>query len=362
MSTALITQQLPFETAASLSPAVRASVSVIIPCYNEERFIGQALENLADQYACEDYELIVVDGMSDDRTREVVEEFQDSHPNLSVKLLNNPARNIPHALNLGIAAARGEIIARMDAHAAPSPGYVRRCVAVLSESDAAVVGMPCRVRPGADGVVARSIAMAVSHPFGIGDAKYRLGSQDDGRATQEDVDTVAFACFRKSVWLELGGFDEQLLTNEDYDFNYRVRASGARVVLDRSAHCDYFARSTFGKLAAQYFRYGTWKARMLKQRPQSTKLRQLVAPLFVLSLVVLSALGFWRNAFWALLAIELCVYLFAGFGFALAATRRAGEGMSVVFAMAIAFFTIHFSWGSSFFWGLITSPGVCRQK
>jgi hypothetical protein len=136
-------------------------------------------------------------------------------------------------LNLGIAAARGEIIARMDAHAAPSPGYVRRCVAVLSESDAAVVGMPCRVRPGADGVVARSIAMAVSHPFGIGDAKYRLGSQDDGRATQEDVDTVAFACFRKSVWLELGGFDEQLLTNEDYDFNYRVRASGARVVLDR---------------------------------------------------------------------------------------------------------------------------------
>ncbi len=361
MSTALITEHRPFETAASLTPAVRTSVSVIIPCYNEERFIGKALENLADQYSCEDYELIVVDGMSDDGTRAVVEQFRGLHPHLSIKLLNNPARNIPSALNLGIAAARGEIIARMDAHAAPSPGYVRRCVAVLSESDAAVVGMPCRVLPGAAGVVARSIAMAVSHPFGIGDAKYRLGSQDNGRATPEDVDTVAFACFRKSVWLELGGFDEQLLTNEDYDFNYRVRAKGARVVLDRSAHCDYFARPTFGKLAAQYFRYGTWKARMLKLRPRSTKPRQLVAPMFVLSIVVLSGLGFWRKAFWSLLAIELCVYLLASLGFALTATRKAREGMSIVPAIAIAFFTIHLSWGSSFFWGLAT-PTVKNNK
>ncbi len=355
MSTALITEQPPFASAASMTPALRASVSVIIPCYNEERFIGKALENLADQYDCEYYELIVVDGMSDDRTREVIEQFQDSHPGLAVKLINNPARNIPHALNLGIAAARGEIIARMDAHAAPSAGYVRRCVAVLSENDVAVVGMPCRVRPGADGVVARSIAMAVSHPFGIGDAKYRLGSEADEYATQEDVDTVAFACFRKSMWLELGGYDEKLLTNEDYDFNYRVRARGERVVLDRAAHCDYFARPTLRKLAAQYFRYGTWKARMIRLRPRSTKLRQLVAPLFVLSIVLLSALGFWRNVFWALLATELCVYLCAGFAFALTATRKQRAGLSVVPAMAIAFFTIHFSWGASFFWGLLTS-------
>lgn len=356
MSTALISEQLPLQAAASLKPAARPTVSVIIPCYNEELFIEKALNNLSNQYASEDYELIVVDGMSDDRTREVVTRFQQSHPELSVKLLDNPRRNIPHALNLGIAAAHGEIIARMDAHAAPSAGYIRRCVEVLSESDVSVVGMPCRVRPGTNTVMGRSIAMAVSHPFGIGDAKYRLGS-GAGQSLQEDVDTVAFACFRKSIWAELGGFDEQLLTNEDYDFNYRVRERGERVVLDRSAHCDYFARATIAKLAAQYFRYGAWKARMIRQRPRSMKLRQLVAPAFVASVVLLTALGFWRNAFWGLLALELGVYLLAAFGFAVSATRKHRESFSLVPSMALAFFTIHFSWGTSFFWGLATPTG-----
>jgi succinoglycan biosynthesis protein ExoA len=355
MSMALISEQIPF--AARQITAAGPTVSVIIPCYNEERFILQALENLAHQYDCEAYELVVVDGRSTDRTRELVAEFQQSHPDLAIKLIDNPARNIPHALNLGIAAARGEIIARMDAHAAPSAGYVRRCVEVLNESGVAVVGMPCRVQPGAAGVVARAIALAVSHRFGIGDAKYRLGSEPDKSTIQEDVDTVAFACFRKSTWRELGGFDEQLLTNEDYDFNYRVRARGERVVLDRSAHCVYFARATFAKLGAQYFRYGAWKARMIRQRPRSTKLRQLVAPAFVVSIVALSALGFWRSAFWALLATELTVYLFAAFAYALTATLKQRADLYVAPAMAVAFLTIHFSWGSSFCWGLATPAG-----
>src|SRR6266850_7172266 len=117
---------------------VCSSVSVIIPCYNEERFIGQALEYLVDQYRPEAYEIIVVDGMSEDRTTEVVAAFQQSHPELSIRIVENPARSIPYALNLGIAAARGKIIARIDAHAAPSSGYIRRCVEVLHEGDCAI--------------------------------------------------------------------------------------------------------------------------------------------------------------------------------------------------------------------------------
>src|SRR5262249_59959462 len=123
-----------------------------------------------------------------------------------------------------------------------------------------VVGMPCNVLPGGDALVAKAIAGAVSHPFGIGDAKYRLGA---GSTLQEAVDTVAFACFRKSLWRELGGFNESLLTNEDYDFNYRVRASGRQVILDRSGHCDYFARTSFKGLASQYIRYGGFESPML---------------------------------------------------------------------------------------------------
>jgi len=335
---------------------VRASVSVVIPCYNEERFIGKALENLADQYQPEDYEIVVVDGMSDDHTREVVAEFQRSHPELAIRLVDNPARQIPHALNLGVAAAGGEIIARMDAHAAPSPGYIRRCVEVLNKGKAAVVGMPCRVRPSEDTVTAQAIAIAVSHPFGIGDAKYRLGvDADHGGATQEFVDTVAFACFRKTLWFDLGGFDEGLLTNEDYDFNYRVRSGGDKVLLDRSERCDYFARPTLAKDASQYRRYGAWKARMIRQHPRSVKWRHLVAPAFVASIVFLTTIGFSRAIAWQILALELATYLTAAAGFAYHATRREGERFPVMLMMPLVFFTIHFSWGASFWWGLVSA-------
>lgn len=346
---------------ASLQVPVRATVSVIIPCYNEERFIGKALETLADQYDKEDYEIIVVDGLSEDHTRQVIAEFQQSHPEVSLTLVDNPARNIPRALNLGIAAARSEIIARMDAHAAPSSGYIRRCVEVLSAGKAAVVGMPCRVRPGAQTIVARAIASAVSHPFGIGDAKYRLGDGDskvsgERRATQEEVDTVAFACFRKSLWSELGGFDEKLLANEDYDFNYRVRVSGGRVVLDHSAHCDYFARETLTRLASQYSHYGGWKARMIRLRPLSLKLRQCVAPAFVASVFVLSAAGFWRSEAWQVLGLELGAYLLAAIGFGYQAVKKSKQDrLRGVLLMPLVFFAIHFSWGTSFLMGLIRS-------
>ena len=353
MSISTFAEPVAIEPVTSLKALAAATVSVIIPCYNEERFIGKALENLAGQYAPENYEIIVVDGMSNDGTRDVIAEFQETHPEVAVRLVENPARNIPCALNLGIAAARGEIIARIDAHAAPSAGYIRRCVEVLTAGEAEVVGMPCRVQPGGDTGMARAIAIAVSHPFGIGDARYRL---TDGRGTQEPVDTVAFACFRKSLWSEVGGYDEKLLTNEDYDFNYRVRLRGERVILDRLAHCDYFARATLRKLTAQYFRYGAWKARMIRQRPRSVKVRHLVAPIFVASVVSLAALGIWRTPVLSLLAVELAVYFTAAVLFALKATRKGQAEFRVMLMMPFVFFTIHFSWGMSFLVGLIRPP------
>lgn len=327
------------------------TVSVVIPCYNEERFIGNALEQLAHQFEHDRYEIIVVDGLSDDNSRAVIEDFKRRRPDISVSLVENPARNIPTALNLGIAAAKGSVIARMDAHAAPSDGYIRRCVEVLGTSKAGVVGMPCLVRAGADTLVARAIAAAVSHPFGIGDAKYRLGA---GGPPQESVDTVAFACFRKSLWTELGGFNEALLTNEDYDFNYRVRQSGRDVILDRGGHCDYFARTTIGKLAAQYWRYGRWKAQMVRLQPGSIKLRHLVAPVFVLSLIVLALLAlFWAPARWLLL-VELAIYLIAALGAGWHTSRRTERGnFGLVLLMPLVFATIHLSWGASFLLGLI---------
>jgi len=328
----------------------REFVSVVIPCYNEQRFIGKALENLADQYDYNRYEIIVVDGMSNDNTREVVAEFKRKRPETSVRILDNPARDIPAALNIGVAAAQGEIIARMDAHAVPSPGYVRRCVEVLARNQQGVVGMPCHVLPAADTLIARAIAVGVSHPFGIGDAKYRL---QEGKTGEESVDTVAFSCFRKQLWKDLGGFNEELLTNEDYDFNYRVRLRGGTVLLDRAEHCDYFARATLGDLARQYFRYGQWKARMLKLHPRSIRGRHLAAPVFVASIVVLILAGmFWPPALW-LLGLELGAY----FTLALVAGWQRGRsllnGLALTLLMPLVFLTIHLSWGTSFFLGLV---------
>ena len=331
----------------------REFVSVVIPCLNEERFIGKALLNLADQYDSETYEIIVVDGLSQDRTREVIAEFCQSRPDVSVKLIDNPARRIPTALNLGIAAAKGEIIARLDAHAVASPGYVRRSVAVLRQAGVGVVGMPCQVCAGADTPMARAIAMAVSHPFGIGDAKYRLGR---GTAAQEAVDTVAFACFRKELWREIGGFDEALAANEDYEFNYRVRLSGKTVLLDQAEHCDYFARATLKDLCIQYWRYGRWKARMILRHPSSIRLRQLVAPVFAASIPMLLIAGFWIRPAWWLLTIELAAYLLLALFFAAKLARTSAGGIRLIFLLPLIFGAIHLTWGSSFLLGLVKAP------
>ncbi|MDQ6653239.1 MAG: glycosyltransferase family 2 protein [Acidobacteriota bacterium] len=331
----------------------RASVSVVIPCYNEERFIGKSLHNLADQYDHDRYQIIIVDGLSEDRTREVIAEFRRSRPDVNVMLIDNPARSIPTALNLGIRKAEGEIIARLDAHAVASPGYIRHSVEVLRQDGIGVVGMPCQVCPGAETLMAKAIAMAVSHPFGIGDAKYRLRK---GAAQQEAVDTVAFACFKKELWREIGGFDEKLLTNEDYEFNYRIRLLGKTVLLDRSEHCDYFARTTLKELFLQYSRYGIWKARMILRHPRSIKWRHTIAPLFVASLPILLFAGFWLRPAWWLLLAEIVAYLFLALVFAVDLARKAKGGFRLMLSMPLVFCTIHLTWGGSFLLGLAKPP------
>lgn len=328
-------------------------VSVVIPCYNEERHIAQVLAGLARQWDAKAYEIVVVDGMSSDRTREEIARFRKERPEVEVRVVDNPARNIPAALNLGIGAARGEIVVRMDAHSVPSANYVRRCVEVLQSGAASIVGMPWRIRPGAKTVTARAIAVAVAHPFGIGDAKYRL--MGEGSAEQHEVDTVPFGAFRKELWRELCGYNEALLANEDYDFNYRARLRGRRVVLDTAARSDYFARATLGALAAQYFRYGVWKARMVRLHPRSIRVRQLVAPVFLLALALSAAGGlFWNPARWLLAAVA-GTYALVALVFAVRLARRERD-VRLALLLPFLFLTIHATWGAGFLIGLARGP------
>lgn len=326
-------------------------VTVIIPCYNEEATIGDTLSAIYHQtFPRADMETVIADSMSTDRTREVIAEFQRAHPDLAVRVVENPARSIPAALNRAIGAARGEIIVRMDAHAKPYPDYVENCVRALEEGRGAVVGGVWEILPGASGWMAEGIAAAAAHPLGAGDAAYRLNPEAGA------VDTVPFGAYRKSLIGEIGGFDESLLTNEDYEFNVRVRRAGKTVWLDPRIRSVYFARPTFGALARQYARYGFWKARMLRRYPETLRWRQFLPPVFVAGVIFLLACSFWLPARLLLAGGLLCyagILVAAG---AAASGRRRRPALLFGFPIAVA--VIHFSWGGGFLWSMISSLGL----
>ncbi len=326
-------------------------VSVIVPCYNEQTTIQLLLSALyAQTYPRSDLEVIIADGVSTDHTREQIALFQERHPDLLVRVVDNLKRTIPAGLNTAIRAAQGEIIVRLDAHSIPEPDYVARSVGALQAGKGDNIGGVWEIRPRGTGWVARAIAAAAAHPLGVGDALYRYADR------AQAVDTVPFGSFHCDLVRRIGFFDETLLTNEDYEFNTRIRRSGGTVWLDPAIRSVYLARANLKELAQQYWRYGFWKVRMLRRYPQSLRWRQALPPLFVLSLLVLSLAGlFWSFAGW-LLAAELGLYALALLAAGVhAAVQKKDPALVVGVPMSIA--TMHLSWGSAFLWSLLAGEG-----
>lgn len=325
-------------------------VSIIVPCLNEEATIRALLEAiLAQSYPLSDMEVIIADGMSEDRTRPRITAFQTEHPELPLKVIDNRSRVIPVGLNLAIAAARGEIIVRLDAHCVPAPDYVERSVAALDAGKGWNVGGVWDIRPGGVGWMAASIAAAAAHPLGVGDAFYRTGSR------AREVDTVPFGAFRKELLEHIGGFDESLLANEDYEFNARIRKAGGVVWLDPDIRSVYFARATLDELARQYARYGFWKWRMLRRYPGTLRWRQALPPLFVLAFLILPALHLlWPPLMWLWFA-QVVSYALLLLAAALHQAIRVRNPLLVI-GLPLAIATMHFSWGAAFLWSLLTTP------
>lgn len=322
-------------------------VSIIVPCYNEESTIRLLLEAIYSQtFPRVDMEVVIADGMSVDRTRERVIAFQQEHPDLAVRLVDNPKRVIPAALNRAIEAARGEYILRLDAHSMPRPDYVERCLAALRSGSGDNVGGIWEILPGGSGWVSRGIAVAASHPLGVGDAHYRHAEQ------AQAVDTVPFGAYHRSLVERIGLYNERLLTNEDYEFNARVRQSGGVVWLDPAIRSAYFARPDLAALARQYARYGFWKARMLRRNISTLRWRQALPPIFVLSLLALALLSILIPPFRWLLAAEVLIYL----GVLLVAglwTAFGRKDLSMVMSVPLAVATMHLAWGGAFLWSLV---------
>jgi glycosyltransferase involved in cell wall biosynthesis len=324
----------------------KPTVSIIVPCYNEQATIRLLLDAILKQtYSPTEIEVVIADGMSTDQTRDEIAAFQRDHPNLQLRVVDNPKRDIPAGLNRAIEAAQGAILVRLDAHSEPRSDYIERCVYALEAGLGDNVGGIWEIRPGGSGRLARAIAVAAAHPLGVGDAHYRVGGE------AQAVDTVPFGAFRRSLIDEIGAFDETLLSNEDYEFNVRVSQAGATVWLDPAIRSVYYARASLPALARQYWRYGFWKVRMLLRYPHTFRWRQLSGA-FVLTWLGLGLLSIWFVfARWLLLAegiIYLSALLIAGIQ-----SARKEQDWALLLGVPLAIATMHFSWGTAFLWSLI---------
>jgi glycosyltransferase involved in cell wall biosynthesis len=320
-------------------------VSVIMPCRNEEKYIAGSLASIAaGDYPPDRLEVLVVDGMSTDGTRKIVAEFAGEHQ--FIQLLDNPKRITPTALNIGIAQARGDIIIRVDAHSTYPPNYISSLLAWQEKTGADNVGGTWRILPGGDTAMARAIAAGLAHPFGAGNAYYRLGV-----TSPQWVDTVPFGCYPREVFTRIGTFDEDLVRNQDDEFNMRLRENGGRILLVPDLEVDYYARENLAKVGRMYYQYGYFKPLVARKLGFVLGLRQLIPPLLVFSLAVSFLLSWIFPALGALGFLMLLAYVLADAACAWSAGQRLVPAVTA--CLTLVFPTLHFSYGWGFLKGLL---------
>ncbi|MDQ3068754.1 MAG: glycosyltransferase family 2 protein [Acidobacteriota bacterium] len=331
-------------------PRNARSIAVVLPCRNEAKTIASVLDAIEQQDLWPD-EIIVVDDGSSDATVSVVGAWCARPHRGAVRVVTGPGRGPAAAMNKGIGLARSEFIVRLDGHSCPRPDYISRSIRTLIDRKAGVVGGVWDVAPGAATNVARAIAAVLSHPIGSGCAAYRDATRALGII--EPVDTVPFGCYPRAVWEAVGGYDEHLVANEDYDFNYRVREAGLAVLLNTDIRSAYGARPTLQTLGRQYFRYGFWKMQMLRKSPAALRLRQ-VLPVLLLPLIAITALlAVSMSSFLPLLAAAMYPALIAAAVLQMHATRRDMKLIGPAFAAVLV---QHLSWCAGFWHGLLYPP------
>ncbi len=318
-------------------------ISIIMPIRNEAAFIERSLGAvLAQEYPSERTEIWVVDGMSDDGTREIVNQLLNCHSN--VRLLDNPQLAMPSATNIGIQKAHGEIIILVGGHTVIAPDYIPRCIDALCSMEADCVGGV--IETVGETPEAKSIALAQACPFGVGDASFRIGTR-----VGKYVDTVAFGAYRRQVFDRIGLFDEELVRNQDDEFNYRLRAAGGKIWLDPAICSTYYARATLRSLWRQYFQYGCWKVRVFQKVPGSARLRHWIPPFFALAVIG----GLFLTVLWNFLRLiyigGLALYLLANLIVSISIAAR--HGWSHLPRLPLVFAILHLAYGLGFWAGLI---------
>ncbi len=328
-------------------------VSIIIPARNEEDYIRQCLNSVLDSdYPREKLEIIVVDGMSKDQTKEIIAEYSTKYG--FIQCLENPKRIAPTALNIGIGHATGEVIIRMDAHSLYPSDYIANCVKYLEESDADNVGGIWITIPGRNSMTARLIAFVLSSPFGVGNAHFRIGTRKS-----RYVDTVPFGCYKREVFEDIGFFNEELVRNQDIELNTRLRRNGGKILLVPTIKSYYHARPTLKKLCAQNWKNGIWNIYLTKLVPGSLSIRHFVPMLFVLGLMGSIVLASFSSQGLILLALVCGIYLLTSLLFSIKIGLK--EGIKYIPALPPVFFALHFSYGLGMLYGIFGNWRFLRK-
>ncbi len=316
-------------------------VSLVLPVRNEEKYIGSCLQALVSQdYPDEKFEILIADGQSKDRTREVIEKYKSVFP--KIFLFDNPGLIVPTGLNILIRQAKGQFIIRVDGHTVIAPDYVRQCVLALTASGAENVGG--RMTAIGSNYFGKAVAAATSVPFGIGNARFHYSEKE------ELVDTVYLGAWPIHVFKKIGLFDEELVRDQDDEFNYRLRSSGGRILLSPKINSIYTVRGSPLSLWKQYFQYGFWKIRVLQKHPKQMSLRQFVPLAFVLSLILSLVLTLVQPWGWVCMIAILGLYLLTNLAVSLAIAKK--QGWHFLRLLPLAFAIIHLGYGLGFLVGL----------
>jgi len=318
-------------------------VTIILPVRNEGNYIRATLDGvLAQDYPVEQMKILIADGMSTDNTRKIINDYQLKHTNII--LLDNPGRIVPTGMNIALKQAQGDIIIRVDGHCIIAPDYVRKCVEHLENDEVDGVGGPMETI--GENKLSETIAIAMSSPFGVGNSAFRTTSGKTMLA-----DTVPFPAYTRSIIQKAGLYDEELVRNQDDEYNYRIRELGGRLLLAEDVRSKYYSRGSLNKLWKQYLQYGFYKVRVLQKHPRQMSLRQFVPPLFVLGLLAALFLTLITKWGWITLALITVSYMLANLTASIITSAK--KGWRHLWRLPGVFAIIHISYGAGFLAGLL---------
>lgn len=321
-------------------------VSVIIPCRNEEKYIEKCLSSLLKQdYPKEQLEILVIDGMSRDKTRKIIKKKFRKYP--LIKLLENPQRFTPFGLNIGIKEAKGKVIVRMDAHAKYANDYISRCIDCLRKNKVDNVGGAMKTLPGSNTLIAKAIALCLSHPFGAGNSYFRIGSKEP-----QLVDTVFGGCYWKEVFKKVGLYNEKMIRSQDMEFNLRLKEAGGKILLVPDIISYYYSQPTLIGFLIHNISDGIWVTYPLKFGIQAFSWRHLTPLVFLVSLVSFFFLSSISGFFSFLFSLIITLYVLTNLFFSLKISKRE-RNFGYLFLLPIVFLVRHLGYGLGSIFGLI---------